>query len=716
MVTEGETLPDSVPGPPLRALSHYRASTPMTPPARIEDLRRQIRHHEERYYVRNDPEITDSEFDALMSQLAALEREHPDLVTPDSPTQRVADRPVDTFKSVEHASAMLSLDNAYTEGEVREFDERVRKATGEISGPGGVAYVAELKIDGLSIALTYEGGRLRRGVTRGDGFRGENVTSNVRVIRAIPLRLRDGSSEPLEVRGEIYLPRRAFERINEEREHSGQALFANPRNAAAGTMRNLDPAQVARRGLSAHVYQLVAHEGRPPDRSPSGETRGSVPMSHAESLERLQAWGLSVEPHWRRCDGIEAVLSFCREWAERRHSLQFGTDGVVIKVDDLEVRNRLGATSKCPRWAVAFKFPAEQATTRLLQIEVNVGRTGAVTPFAVLDPVKLGGSTVQLATLHNEQEIARKDIRAGDIVLVEKGGDVIPKIVKAISSLRPTGSGAPRPFVMPTRCPACDTRLHRPEGEVVRRCMNTTCPAKLRRGLVHFASRRAMNIEGLGESLVDQLVDRGLVRDFSDLYMLDAPALEGLERMGKRSAAKLLEQIERSKLNVFPRVVYAIGIRHVGERAAQLLARAYGSIDALMAASVESLEAVADIGPVVARSVRAFLDERGNRKLIARLRAAGVRMAAEAADAAPSAHALAGKVFVLTGTFSSLTRDQATQAIEALGGKVSASVSKKATYLVVGAEPGSKLEKARTLGVETLDEAELRGLIIKEEA
>ena len=683
----------------------------MTGRERIEDLRRQIRHHEAQYYVRNDPEITDTEFDALMRELEALERKHPNLVTPDSPTQRVAGRPVDSFQTVEHTSAMLSLDNAYTEDEVRAFDERVKKATSDMSG---VAYVAELKIDGLSIALTYDEGRLRRGVTRGDGFRGEDVTSNVRAIKAIPLRLRAGPREPLEMRGEIYLPRRAFERTNKERERAGETVFANPRNAAAGTMRNLDPAQVAKRGLGAYLYQLVAaRAGLTPDHPASGKTKRVVRMTHANTLERLRAWGLPVEPHWRCCEGIEAVLSFCREWAGHRHTLQVGTDGVVIKVNDLEVRERLGATSKFPRWAIAFKFPAEQATTRLLQIEVNVGRTGAVTPFAVLDPVRLGGSTVQLATLHNEQEIARKDIRAGDMVLVEKGGDVIPKIVKTISSLRQTGPGAPRPFVMPTHCPGCGTRLHHPKSEVVWRCMNTTCQAKLRRGLVHFASRRAMNIEGLGESLVDQLVDRVLARDVSDLYTLDAPALESLERMGTRSATKLLAQIERSKANAFGRVIYALGIRHVGERAAQLLARAYGTIDALMSASVESLEAVPDIGPVVARSVRAFLDERRNAKLIDRLEAAGVQMAA-AADAAPApgARALAGKVFVLTGTLSSLTREQATRAIEALGGKVSASVSKKTSYLVVGAEPGSKLDQARSLGVETLDEAALRKLII----
>ncbi len=615
----------------------------MNPAERIAELRQRIRHHEERYYIFNEPEVSDAEFDALMRELETLERDHPDLVTLDSPTQRVGGRPVEGFATVEHAAPMLSLDNAYSEDELRAFDDRLRRAIAQAGGPTLPRYVAELKIDGLSIAITYEDGMLARGVTRGDGVRGEDVTSNVRVIRAIPLSLRGPSPPRVEIRGEIYLPRTAFERINREREENEEPLFANPRNAAAGTMRNLDPAQVARRGLSAYVYQLLipgpAQAGHYDESGPAraGRHDDQTPVtSHADTLTRLRHWGLPVEPHWRVCDGIEALLAYCREWADRRGTLEFDTDGVVAKLDDLALRERLGSTAKFPRWAIAFKFPAQQATTRLVRIEVNVGRTGAVTPYAVLDPVRLAGSTIQLATLHNEQEIARKDLRPGDLVIVEKGGDVIPKIVKPLVSLRPGGDEEPRPWVMPTNCPACESELFRPEGEVVWRCMNTSCPAKLRRGLLHFAARRAMNIEGLGEALVDQLVASGLVRDYADLYELRPEQIEALERMGRKSAAKLLAQIGASKAADLDRVVYGVGIRHVGERGAQALARAFGSIDALIAAPVEALERVPDVGPVVARSVRAFFDEPRNLALIDKLRQAGLRMVSAAPPSLPA--------------------------------------------------------------------------------
>jgi DNA ligase (NAD+) len=679
------------------------------PSSRIAELRRQIRHHEERYYTLNDPEVSDVEFDRLMRELEALEEAHPDLVTIDSPTQRVSGRPVEGFGTAEHLAPMLSLDNAYTEDELRAFDERVRRGLGDAAGPR-VAYVAELKIDGLSIALTYENGALQSGVTRGDGFLGEDVTSNVRAIRAIPLSLRDAPAGRFEVRGEIYLPRAAFERINREKEENEEPVFANPRNAAAGTMRNLDPAQVARRGLRAFTYQVVL-PARDASLTEAGTAGGS--RQHAEVLALLQSWGLPVEPHWQVCDGVDELLAFCHEWAEKRGELEFDTDGVVIKVNDLALRDRLGATAKFPRWALAFKFPAQQVTTRLLAIEVNVGRTGAVTPYAVLEPVRVSGSTVQLATLHNEQEIARKDIRAGDMVLVEKGGDVIPKIVKPILSLRPTGAAEPKPFVMPANCPACGSELVRPEDEVVWRCTNVSCPAKMRRGLLHFASRRAMNIEGLGESLADQLVGSGLVKDYSDLYRLTAGQLEALERMGKKSAAKLLAQIEASKSLDFWRLLYGIGIRHVGERGAQALASACGSIDVLLGASADALQAVPDIGPVVAHSVRAFLDEPRNRELIERLRGAGLTMTAELRGPVLQEQPFGGKTFVLTGTLSAMSRDGAAEAIEKLGGKVTSTVSRKTSYLVVGADPGTKLEKAKALGVETLDEEAFLQLIMK---
>jgi DNA ligase (NAD+) len=668
----------------------------MTPAQRLADLRARIRHHEERYYILNAPEISDAEFDALMKELEALERDHPGLVTPDSPTQRVGGRPVEGFASVEHQVPMLSLDNSYNEEELTGFDERLRRVIGgEGEAAASVDYVAELKIDGLSISLTYEDGRLVRGVTRGDGFRGEDVTSNVRTIRAIPLALGRPVPGRIEVRGEVYLPRAAFDRLNRDREERDEPVFANPRNAAAGTMRNLDPSEVARRGLSAFVYQLNG----PAD---------VVPGTHSAALAQLRAWGLPVEANWQRCTGVGDVLAYCEHWKNARRDLPFDTDGVVIKLDDMAQRDRAGATSKFPRWAIAFKFPAEQATTKLLRIEVNVGRTGAVTPYAVLEPVRLSGSTIQLATLHNEQEVARRDIRQGDYVLIEKGGEVIPKVVMPVLSRREPGV---EPWVMPRECPSCGSTLHRPEGEAVWRCVNSACPARFRRSLEHFASRRAMNIEGLGEALVEQVIAAGLVRDFADLYRLTADQVQALERMGKKSAENLLKQIEGSRSNDPWRLVYALGIRYVGERVAQVLMGAFGSIEALEAATVEQLEAVNEIGPVVAASVREYFDEPRNLQLVARLRDAGVKTVGEKVPAAAAVGALAGKTFVLTGTLGSMSREEAAAAIEALGGKVTASVSRKTSCVVAGADPGSKLEKAQTLGVEVLDEPAFLHLI-----
>jgi DNA ligase (NAD+) len=692
---------------------------------RIEELRRQIRHHEERYYVLNDPEISDTEFDGLVKALEALERQHPELVTPDSPTQRVAGRPVEGFVTVAHAEPMLSLDNGYSEDELRAFDERVRKGLGS---DDAVTYLAELKIDGLSIALTYEDGVLVRGVTRGDGTRGEDVTSNVRTIRAIPLRLKDAPAGTLEVRGEIYLPRAAFERLNREREEQEEPPFANPRNAAAGTMRNLDPAQVARRGLSAFVYQVVIPGEDPAAWWARHLGRGVPGRTQADALAVLREFGLPVEPHWRRCDGVDGVLAFCREWQDARHALDFDTDGVVVKVDDLGQRAQLGATSKFPRWALAFKFPAQQATTRLVRIDLQVGRTGAVTPVAVLEPVLLAGSTISMATLHNEQEIARKDIRAGDMVLIEKGGDVIPKVVKALTSLRPEGTDAPVPFVMPSTCPVCGSALQKPEEEVVWRCENPSCPARLRRSLQHFASRRAMNIEGLGEAIVDQLIDQGLVHDFADLYDLSGEQLAELvvtprdprsDRARPRKLGKvgtnLAAELDASRGAELWRVVHALGIRHVGERGAQALADALGSLRAFLSATAAQLQAVPDVGPVVAASVRAFFDEPRNRRLVERLQAAGVGTAVQEAKpggGGAGPQPLAGQTFVLTGTLASMTREEAQDAIERLGGKVASSVSRKTTFVIVGTDPGSKADKARALGVPLLDEQDFQRLII----
>jgi DNA ligase (NAD+) len=675
----------------------------------IQKLRAEIRHHEEQYYVHNSPEISDEHFDRLLHELERLEAAYPDLVTPDSPTQRVAGRPTDAFPTVGHIAPMLSLDNAYDEDDLRAFDERLRRGAG--LGEAAAAYVAELKIDGLSIALTYEDGRLIRGATRGDGVRGEDVTANVRTIRSIPLALRGGPAGRIEVRGEVFLPRASFARINAEREAEGEPLFANPRNAAAGTMRNLDPALVARRRLAAFTYQLV-------------QPAGSGPALHSEMLSSMREWGLPVERHFTRCAGIDEVIEFCRGWAERRLQMEFDTDGVVIKLDDLALRERLGSTAKFPRWATAFKFPAQQAHTKLLRIDVNVGRTGANTPYAVLEPVFVAGSTISMATLHNAEDIARKDLREGDTVVIEKAGDVIPRVVAPVPNLRPPDSV---PWVMPTTCKECRSELRRDEEEVVWRCENTSCPARLRRGLEHFASRTAMNIEGLGESLVDQLIEQQLVRDFGDLYHLTTTQLENLvvaprtprsERAVPRKLGKVgrnvVEQIERSKQNDLSRLVYALGIRHVGEKVAGTLARHFRTMEAILDGSAEMLQTAPEIGPVVAESVRKFADEPHNRELVAKLAAAGVNMASLLpAIVSEAPGPMSGKTLVLTGTLGTMSREEATAAIERLGGKVSGSVSRKTSYLVVGEEAGSKLDKARALGVQVLTEDEFRALILE---
>jgi len=678
---------------------------------RVAELRRLIRYHEERYYILASPEVSDAEFDALMHELERLEAENPDLVTVDSPTRRVGGRVDAGFETVEHLEPMLSLDNAYNEEELRAFDDRVRRGLDAAGTPAdAVDYVAELKIDGVSIALTYIDGMLTRAATRGDGVRGEDVTANVRTVRAIPLRLGAGApSGRIEVRGEVYLPRKAFERINAEREQLEEPLFANPRNAAAGTLRNLDPGLVAKRGLSALTYQLV--------------TAAEAGTRHSEILKRLREWGLPVEAHWQHCIGVDALVAFVAEWAERRRSLPFDTDGIVIKVDSYNQRRALGATSKFPRWATAFKFPAEQKTTLLRRIEVNVGRTGAVTPFAMLEPVFVAGSTISMATLHNADDLARKDIREGDWVIIEKAGDVIPRVVAPILSRRPPDS---QPWVMPTACPRCRSQLVREEGEAVWRCENTSCPAKLQRGLEHFAARGAMNIDGLGESLIAQLIASGLVRDYADVYALSAGQLANLtststrsdgreiqRRFGEKNAAKVVDQIERSKTNELWRLVYGLGIRHVGERGAQVLSRAFWSVDALVAASIEQLQQTPEIGPVLAESIRSWMDEPRNRELLDRLRAAGVRMEVPESErtAAPATGALSGRTYVITGTLTAMTRDQAEAALKRLGAKVAGSVSKKTSGVIVGAEPGSKAEKARELGVPMLDEAAFLHLI-----
>ena len=667
---------------------------------RVAELRRLIRYHEERYYIDDAPEITDAEYDALMRELAALEAAHPELVDPDSPTSRVGGRVAEGFDTVRHLVPMLSLDNAYTEEDLRQFDERLGRAVGAPPG-GALAYVTELKIDGLSIALTYEHGRLARAVTRGDGIEGENVTHSVRVIRALPLALATTNPpETVEVRGEVFLPRQEFARVNEARAAAGEPVFANPRNAAAGAVRTLDSRAVARRGLSAYTYQVLEP--------------GAAPAAglHADVLARLKEWGLPVEPHWRRAANIDEVIAYCRDWADRRRTLPFETDGVVVKLDDLALRERAGQTAKFPRWATAFKFPAEQATTRLIRIDVNVGRTGAVTPYAMLEPVRLGGTVIQMATLHNAQEVERRDVRDGDLVLIEKGGDIIPKVVRPVVE-----EGAPRGprWQMPSTCPFCASTLVKPDEEAVWRCENASCPARIRRSLLHFASRRAMNIEGLGEALVDQLVTAGLVHDCADLYGLSVETLADLERMGKKSAANLVAEIDRSRSAELWRVLHGIGIRHVGDGGARALAKAFGSMRALRPATVEALQVVPDVGEVVATSVRRFLDEPRNGALLDRLMGAGVRMEDAPGEGARSEalQPLAGTTFVLTGTLDSMSREAAAERIAGLGGRVSSTVSRKTTWVVAGRDPGSKLDKARALGVPALDEAAFLALIMK---
>jgi len=645
-------------------------------------LREQLAYHEHRYYVLDDPQVSDQEYDALMNRLKEIEQAHPKLVTPDSPTQRVGGKPREGFVKVPHSQPMLSLDNAYSPEELSAFDRRVR----ELSGRERVDYVAEMKLDGLSLAARYEGGRLIQAITRGDGTVGEEVTANARTIRALPLRIAHGGQ--VEVRGEIIMPLEEFRRLNAEREAAELARFANPRNAAAGGVRVLDPAVTAARRLTFFAYALFPTQ-----------------PEHWKSLEWLVREGFKVNKNRRLCHGIEQVLGFCDDWEEKRRTLPYETDGIVAKVNSLALQQEVGFTAKAPRWAIAYKYAARAAVTRLLAIDVNVGRTGTLTPVAILEPVALGGVTVSRSTLHNEDEVRRLGVRAGDLVQVERGGDVIPKIVRVVEK----GEGTVE-FEMPKRCPVCNSHVAREEGEAAWRCVNNSCPAQLKGSLLHFAARRVMDIDGLGEVLVDQLVEKGLVKASADLYDLTQEQLENLDRMGEKSAANVLSEIEVSKRLPLARVIHGLGIRHVGERLAQTLADHFSSMDALMAAAEEELQEATDVGPKVAESIREFFAEPQNKKLVARLAKAGVRMK-EAAKPKPAAGPLTGMTFVLTGTLPNYTRDEAQQRIEVAGGKVTSSVSQKTSYVVAGADPGSKLDKARSLGVEVLDEKGLLALL-----
>lgn len=688
----------------------------------IAELRQQINRHDYSYYVLNSPTVADVEYDALMRRLKEMETEHPELITPDSPTQRVSGQPTEGFEEYFHKRPMMSLDNSYSVEDLRDWARRCEKlAEGRIFN-----YVCELKIDGLSLSLIYENGLLARAVTRGDGARGEVVTANAKTIRSVPLRIaseevkgRTGERvSEVEVRGEVYLPHEAFERVNRERAEQELPTFANPRNAASGAMRQLDPQAVADRHLDIFCYQLLF----------AGEPAFA---SHLESLEWMVAHGFKVNPHRKLCRDIEEVIEYCNEWDTKRDGLNYETDGIVIKINQTAVQEELGATTKAPRWAIAYKFPARQASTQLLEVIYQVGRTGAVTPVAVLDPVQLAGTTVSRASLHNSEEMLRLGVRRGDFVFIEKSGEIIPQIVKVITERR---TGQETEFVFPTHCPVCQTELVKPEGEAVTRCPNLSCAAKLKAGLLHYASRRAMRIEGLGEALVDQLTSPRIQRDkkgeavvdengspivlpplvnsVADLYWLadKKDDLLALERMGGKSVDNLLAQIEASKEAGLARLIYGLGIRHVGERTAAILAKQYGNLDNLASASAEELANVFEVGSVVAASIFDWFNQPGNQNLIQRLKSAGVKMGIlqTADETAPKV--FEGKTFVLTGTLPTMKREDAKQFIELRGGKVSGSVSKKTDYVLAGADPGSKLTKAEELGVTVINEEELQRL------
>ena len=662
---------------------------------RVEALREKIRHHEYRYYVLDAPEITDSEFDQLMNELKQLEVQNPGLVVPDSPTQRVGGKPREGFGKARHSSPMLSLDNTYSQDELRNWERRVH----ELSGREDIEYVCELKLDGMSLALRYEDGKLVRGITRGDGTTGEDVTLNVRTVRSIPLsipkdKLKQAGIPPdFEVRGEMLMPLAAFKKMNDEREQKGLSQFANPRNATAGTVRQLEPSVTAERRLDYFAYILLENGRTYFDR-------------HSEALNAISAAGFKVNPHRRLTDNIEGAWAFIEEWEGKRESLRYEIDGIVIKVDRTALQDELGYTGKAPRWAIAYKYAARAGITRIEDILVQVGRTGKLTPVAALKPVPIGGTTVSRATLHNLDEIERLGVKIGDWVEVERGGDVIPKVNRVVEDQdHPRGHKA---FHMPEKCPVCGTRVVRSENEVDYRCVNANCPAKLRETILHFASRGVMNIDGLGDALVNQLSDRGLVKNVADIYQLTKADLLELERMGEKSAQNVLAEIEASKKLPLERVIYGLGIRFVGERTAQFLAEHFGSMEDLMSADEAQLEEVNEVGPRIAQSIREFFAEPRNRELVKRLHLAGLTFTGKKKQRGTQ---LTGKTFVLTGTLAHYSRAEAKQLIEDAGGRVSGSVSKKTDYVVAGTDAGSKLEKAKELEVRVIDEKDLKNFV-----
>ena len=658
----------------------------------MEQLREQLRYHEYRYHVLDDPEISDAAYDRLMNRLKELEAAHPALITPDSPTVRVGGPPREGFQTVQHDRAMLSLDNAFSYDALRDFDRRVRQA----SGREKIEYVAEHKFDGLSISLHYKDGSLIRGVTRGDGRTGEDVTANVRTIRSVPLRIDPAVIKKLklssfEVRGEVMMPLKSFEALNRHQQETGGKIFVNPRNAAAGAVRVLDPSITARRRLDFFAYYLLIE--------------GEEPFArHSECLQALKQLHFRASTDWQLCDGIDEVIAYCDDWEPKRTSLAYEIDGVVIKVNSTGIQHELGYTAKAPRWAIAYKYPARQEITVVNDIRVQVGRTGTLTPVAVLQPVQVGGVTVSRSTLHNMDEIERLGLQIGDTVLIERAGEVIPHVLKVVKE------GAQRkPFRMPKNCPECGSTIHKADDEVAYRCVNAACPAKRKESLLHFASRHAMDINGLGDKIVDQLVDKGIVKDVADLYALKLEDIVELERFAEKSAQNLLDEIQASKKRNLAQLIYALGIRMVGERTGELLAAHFSSLDELAAAKEEQLFQVGEVGPKVAAAIAEFFSEPANRQIIKKLDKAGVRPTAE--KRVVRSQKFAGKSFVFTGALANRSREDAGQLVMQHGGKVSSSVSKKTDYVVVGTDPGSKYDKAKDLGVPTLTESEFEKLL-----
>ena len=657
----------------------------------IERLRKEIRHHDYRYYVLNEPEISDAEYDKLMRRLQKLEEMFPDLTTPDSPTQRVGAPPKEEFGTVRHSIPMLSLSNAFEESEVYDFDRRVKKG---LNG-GKPEYVAEPKIDGLAVEIVYERGMMRVGSTRGDGEVGEDITENLKTIRSIPLRLREDevpAPQLIEVRGEVYMRKDEFRKLNKLRERRGEPLFANPRNAAAGSLRQLDPKVTASRPLGIFFYGI-------------GKVEGKEFQSHWEVLQTLRRWGFTINPYIELCSSIRECIEYFNRISKIREELEYEIDGVVFKVNQLEYQRRLGEISRSPRWALAYKFPSIQATTRIKDIKVQVGRTGALTPVAILDTVEVGGVRVSRATLHNQDEIERKDVRVGDTVLVQRAGDVIPEVVKVIKEKR---TGEEKKFKLPSYCPVCGTRVSHPPGEVVARCPNISCPARLKESIKHFASKQALDIEGLGDKIVEALVDKGFVKSISDLYRLKKEDFLKMEGFAEKSAQNMMDALEKSKKTTLDRLLYALGIRHVGQHLAKVLAERYNDIESLSKASEEDLLQVPEIGPEVAASIKDFFSRKENLKVIQELEELGIRYERRKK---PVTGKLEGLTFVFTGELDNFTREEAKDLVEKEGGRVSSSVSRKTGYVVAGKNPGSKLDKARKYGVKVLSEEEFIKLI-----